>query len=149
MMLTEDTADRMKVKNRLDARESIIGGAKYIVLLRYTIPTRIVEPDRTWLALAAYNQGYGHLEDARILTQRLKLNADSWLDVRKAYLKLREPEHYEQLKHGFARGDETVQFVENIRNYPDSHTRLEKPLDMDIRFELQLDDTTLSIGAPK
>ncbi len=149
MMLTEDTADRMKVKNRLDARESIIGGAKYIVLLRDTIPTRIVEPDRTWLALAAYNQGYGHLEDARILTQRLKLNADSWLDVRKAYLKLREPEHYEQLKHGFARGDETVQFVENIRNYTDILTRLERPLDMDIRFDLQLDDTTLSIGAPK
>ena len=149
MMLTEDTADRMKVKNRLDARESIIGGAKYIVLLRDIIPTRIVEPDRTWLALAAYNQGYGHLEDARILTQRLKLNADSWLDVRKAYLKLREPEHYEQLKHGFARGDETVQFVENIRNYTDILTRLERPLDMDIRYDLQLDDTTLSIGAPK
>lgn len=149
MMLTEDTADRMKVKNRLDARESIIGGAKYIVLLRDIIPSRIVEPDRTWLALAAYNQGYGHLEDARILTQRLKFNADSWLDVRKAYLKLREPEHYEQLKHGFARGDETVQFVENIRNYTDILTRLEKPLDMDIRYDLQLDDTTLSIGAPK
>lgn len=149
MMLTEDTADRMKVKNRLDARESIIGGAKYIVLLRDTIPSRIVEPDRTWLALAAYNQGYGHLEDARILTQRLKLNADSWLDVRKAYLKLREPEYYEQLKHGFARGDETVQFVENIRNYSDILTRLEKPLDLDIRYDLQLDDTTLSIGGPK
>lgn len=149
MMLTEDTADRMKVKNRLDARESIIGGAKYIVLLRDTIPPRIVEPDRTWLALAAYNQGYGHLEDARILTQRFKLNADSWLDVRKAYLKLREPEHYEQLKHGYARGDEAVQFVENIRNYTDILTRLEKPLDLDIRYDLQLDDTTLSIGGPQ
>ena len=149
MMLTEDTADRMKVKNRLDARESIIGGAKYIVLLRDIIPARIAEPDRTWLALAAYNQGYGHLEDARILAQRLGLNADSWLDVRKAYLKLREPEYYEQLKHGFARGDETAQFVENIRNYTDILTRLEKPLDLDIRYDLQLDDTTLSMGAPK
>ena len=149
MMLTEDTADRMKVKNRLDARESIIGGAKYIVLLRDLIPNRIAEPDRTWLALAAYNQGYGHLEDARILAQRLKLNADSWLDVRKAYLKLKEPEHFEQLKHGFARGDEAVQFVENIRNYTDIITRLERPLDMDIRFDLQLDDTTLSRSAAK
>ncbi len=149
MMLTEDTADRMKVKNRLDARESIIGGAKYIVLLRDIIPTRINEPDRTWLALAAYNQGYGHLEDARILAQRLKLNADSWLDVRKAYLKLKEPEYYEQLKHGFARGDEAVQFVENIRNYTDIITRLEKPLDMDVRYDLQLDDTTLSLSVPK
>jgi membrane-bound lytic murein transglycosylase F len=149
MMLTEDTADRMKVKNRLDARDSIIGGAKYIVLLRDLVPSRISEPDRTWLALAAYNQGYGHLEDARILAQRLKLNADSWLDVRRAYLKLREPEHFEQLKHGFARGDEAVQFVENIRNYTDIITRLEKPLNMDIRYELQLNDATLNIGRPK
>lgn len=144
MMLTEETADRMKVKNRLDPRESIIGGAKYIVLLRDLVPTRIAEPDRTWLALAAYNQGYGHLEDARILTQRQKLNADSWLDVRRAYLKLREPEFYNDLKHGFARGDEAVQFVENIRNYTDIITRLEKPLDLNIRYDRQLDDTPLS-----
>ena len=144
MMLTEETADRMKVKNRLDARESIIGGAKYILLMRDTVPIRIAEPDRTWLALAAYNQGYGHLEDARILAQRLKLNADAWLDLRTAYLKLRDPEHHEQLKHGFARGDEAVQFVENVRNYTDILTRLEKPLEMDIRYELQLEDAALT-----
>lgn len=140
MMLTEDTADRMGVKNRLDARESIIGGAKYLQMLRDTVPPRIPEPDRTWLALAAYNQGYGHLEDARILTQKMKLNADSWLDVRKAYLKLRDPEFNESLKHGFARGDEAVQFVENIRNYTDMITRLEKPLEMDIMHDLLLTD---------
>jgi membrane-bound lytic murein transglycosylase F len=139
MMLTEDTADRMKVSNRLDARESIIGGAKYIALLRDTVPVRIAEPDRTWLALAAYNQGYGHLEDARILTARMGLNADSWLDVRKAYPRLREPEVFETLKHGFCRGDEAVQFVENIRNYTDILMRLEKPLDTPIRGEAVLD----------
>ena len=127
MMLTEDTADRMKIKNRLDARESIIGGAKYIALLRDTVPVRIPEPDRTWLALAAYNQGYGHLEDARILTQKLKLNADSWLDVRKVYPMLRLAEHHESLKHGFARGDEAAGFVENVRNYYDILVRVEKP----------------------
>ena len=142
MMLTEDTADRMGVKNRLDPRESIVGGAKYLQLLRDTVPPRIPEPDRTWLALAAYNQGYGHLEDARILTQRMKFNADSWLDVRKAYLKLRDPEVHESLKYGFARGDEAVQFVENIRNYTDILTRLEKPLDLDISHDLLLTDST-------
>ena len=147
MMLTEDTADRMDVKNRLDARESILGGARYLLTLRDVVPMRIQEPDRTWLALAAYNQGYGHLEDARILTQRMKLDADAWLDVRKAYPKLREPEIYETLKHGFARGDEAVQFVENIRNYADILLKLEKPLDMDRRFDLLLDDTRLA--APK
>lgn len=131
MMLTDDTADRMGVKNRLDARESIIGGSKYLLKLRETVPERIPEPDRTWLALAAYNQGYGHLEDARIVTARLKMNPDSWLDVRKAYPKLHEPTTYETLKHGYARGEEAVQFVENIRNYADILTKLETPLELD------------------
>jgi membrane-bound lytic murein transglycosylase F len=143
MMLTEDTADRMGVKNRLDARESILGGAKYLVTLRDTVPDRIQEPDRTWLALAAYNQGYGHLEDARILAARQKLNADSWLDVRKVYPKLREPSVYESLKHGFARGDEAVQFVENVRNYVDIITKLEAPLEMDSRFAATIEDAEL------
>ena len=141
MMLTEDTADRMGVKNRLDPRESILGGAKYLQLLRDTVPARIPEPDRTWLALAAYNQGYGHLEDARVLTQRMRLNADAWLDVRKAYLKLRDPEVHADLKYGFARGDEAVQFVENIRNYADILTRLEKPMNLDVSYDLLLTDS--------
>ncbi len=140
MMLTEDTADRMKVTNRLDARQSIIGGAQYLSLLRDTVPPRIPEPDRTWLALAAYNQGYGHLEDARILTARSGLNADSWLDVRKSYPKLREPEYFETLKYGYCRGDEAVQFVENIRNYTDILYRLEKPFNSDLSKDSPLDE---------
>lgn len=136
MMLTEDTADRMKVKNRLDPRDSIIGGAKYLSLLRDTVPARIAEPDRTWLALAAYNQGYGHLEDARILTQRLRLNADSWLDVRKAYPLMREAQHYESLKHGFCRGDEAVDFVDSVRNFYDILSRLEAPYVPELRINL-------------
>jgi membrane-bound lytic murein transglycosylase F len=125
MMLTEDTADRMKVKNRLDARESIIAGAKYLVLLKEQMPDRIPEPDRTWLALAAYNQGYGHLEDARILTKRAGLNPDSWADVKKWMPLLNRPEYYETLKYGYARGGEAVILVENIRSYYDMLKRLE------------------------
>ena len=52
-----------------DQRQNILGGAKYLAQVIATIPKRIAEPDRTWLALAAYNVGYGHLEDARVLAQ--------------------------------------------------------------------------------
>jgi membrane-bound lytic murein transglycosylase F len=125
MMLTEDTADRMKVKNRLDARESVIAGAKYLVMLKEQMPDRIPEPDRTWLALAAYNQGYGHLEDARILTKRAGLNPDSWADVKKWMPLLNRLEYYETLKHGYARGGEAVILAESIRSYYDMLKRLE------------------------
>ena len=125
MMLTEETADRMKVNNRLDARESILAGAKYLALLKEQMPARITEPDRTWLALAAYNQGFGHLEDARILTQRAGMSPDSWMDVKKWMPLLNRPGYYETLKHGYARGGEAVILVESIRSYYDMLKRLE------------------------
>jgi membrane-bound lytic murein transglycosylase F len=82
MMLTEDTARAVGISDRADPRQSILGGARYFISVRDMIPDRITEPDRTWLALAAYNVGYGHLEDARVLTQMRGKNPDSWQDVR-------------------------------------------------------------------
>jgi len=124
MMLTGDTANRMNVSDRLDARESIIAGAKYFLLLKEHLPSRIPEPDRTWMALAAYNLGYGHLQDARILTQRAGLNPDSWSDVKKRMALLNRHRYYKKLKHGYARGGEAVVLVENIRSYYDMLKRL-------------------------
>ena len=66
MMLTNETADRMGVTDRLDPQQASCAGAHYLLELKDTLPARIQEPDRTWLALAAYNIGYGHLEDARV-----------------------------------------------------------------------------------
>jgi membrane-bound lytic murein transglycosylase F len=125
MMITSDTADQMNVSNRLDARESILAGAKYLQLLKEQLPEHILEPDRTWLALAAYNQGSSHLEDARILTERAGMNPDSWSDVKKWMPQLNQPKYYETLKHGYARGGEAVVLVESIRNYYDMLQRLE------------------------
>jgi membrane-bound lytic murein transglycosylase F len=123
MMLTEETAERLQVKDRLDARESILGGARYFALLKEQLPSRIEEPDRTWLALAAYNIGIGHLEDARVLAQRANLNPNQWQDVRQVIPKLAEPESFNALKHGYARGGEAMQLVDNIRNYYDILSR--------------------------
>jgi membrane-bound lytic murein transglycosylase F len=127
MMLTEDTADRMRVNNRLDARESVLAGARYLQLLRDQLPPRISDKDRTWLALAAYNQGMGHLEDARVLTARSGLNPDSWTDVKKIMPLLSRPEYFEQLKHGAARGGEAVILTETVHQYYDMLKRLEPP----------------------
>lgn len=126
MMLTEETADRMGIKNRLDPRENIVAGAQYLVTLKDGLPARIAEPDRTWLAVAAYNQGLGHLEDARILAQRQKLSPDSWQDVKAVLPLLASPEHYATLKLGYARGGEALAMTESVRSYYDILARLEK-----------------------
>lgn len=127
MMMTTDTADRMGVNDRLDARQSILGGAKYLALLIDQMPLKIEEPDRTWMALAAYNQGQGHLEDARVLAQRRKLNPSAWCDIKQTMPLLASSAHHSTVKHGFCRGGEAVVFVENIRTYYDILLKYEPP----------------------
>ena len=129
MMLTSQTADRMGVADRLDARQSILGGARYLALLKESLPARIAEPDRTWLALAAYNQGLGHMEDARRITQARGGNPDSWADVKEALPYLSRGTYAHVTRYGFARGVEALHFAENIRNYYDILQRLESKFD--------------------
>lgn len=117
MMLTLTTAKQMKIESRLDPRQSIIGGAKYLRYIEDKLPDRIQEPDRLWLTLAGYNVGFGHLEDARILTEHLGDNPDKWVDVKKHLPKLSLKKWYTGLKHGYARGKEPVNYVDNIRAY--------------------------------
>lgn len=119
MMLTRATARQMGVTDREDPAQSIYGGARYFLRVRKKIPERIPEPDRTWLALASYNVGFGHLEDARILTQRQGHDPDRWLHVREHLPLLSQEKWHTQTKHGYARGNEPVRFVENIRRYFD------------------------------
>jgi membrane-bound lytic murein transglycosylase F len=119
MMLTEDTSAQFKVTDRLDPAQSIAAGAQLIAQLKRLVPERIAEPDRTWIALSAFNVGLGHVEDARILAQTQKLNPDSWTDLKKALPLLAKPEYADNAKKGFARGGQAVIFVENIRAYYD------------------------------
>ncbi len=81
MMLTRTTANYIGINNRLDAEESIEGGgARYFRMVHGRIPERIPEPDRTWFALASYNVGFGHLEDARRLAESAgKTRTDGWM----------------------------------------------------------------------
>ena len=127
MMLTAITADRMGVTDRLDPRQNILAGARYLQVLKEDLPPRILEPDRTWIALAAYNVGYGHVEDARIIAQRRGLNPDSWIDLKKTLPLLARSDYYTRVKRGFARGGEAVILTENVRNYYDILQRFEDP----------------------
>ena len=127
MMLTEETADRMGVSNRLDAKESIMAGARYLSFLRDQQLASTPEPDRTWLALAAYNLGLGHLKAARTLATQLNANPDSWYDMKRILPLLAKPRYYQKLKSGRGRGGEAVILAENIRSYYDILSRHQPP----------------------
>jgi membrane-bound lytic murein transglycosylase F len=125
MQLTEDTARKLGVADRLDAKASALGAARYLRELKDKLPARIGEPDRTWLALAAFNIGVGHLEDARVLAQRQKLNPDLWSDVRKTLPLLAQQDYFLQARNGYARGGMPVAFVDRVRAYYDVLLRTE------------------------
>lgn len=128
MMLTNNTAKAMGISNRLDPEQSILGAARVIETLRNDKALKdIPEPDQTWLVLASYNVGLGHLKDAQQLAKQEGLNPEKWNDVRKMLPRLSQKEWYSKTRYGYARGGEPVHFVNNIRRYYDILTWVTQP----------------------
>jgi membrane-bound lytic murein transglycosylase F len=117
MMLTRRTAASLGIKNRLDPVRSIHGGAEYLARMQERVPKSVYHADRTFFALAAYNVGLGHLQDARTLARRENKNPNKWRDMKQVLPLLSEKEHYQTLRYGYARGHEPVNYVERIRAY--------------------------------
>ena len=119
MMLTRKTAGEMGISDRLDVENSLRGGIGYYLKLRNRLPLSITGPDRDWMALAAYNVGAGHLEDARVIAQRKGGNPNLWHDVKHALPLLQQAKYYKNSRRGYARGREALHYVQQIRHYID------------------------------
>ncbi|MGB7997573.1 MAG: membrane-bound lytic murein transglycosylase MltF [Photobacterium halotolerans] len=117
MMLTLPTAKSVGVQNRLDPEQSIRGGTDYLRKMVARVPDSIEEHEKVWFALASYNVGFGHMMDARRLTKKQGGNPDAWSDVKQRLPLLRQRKYYRQTRYGYARGDEALLYVENIRRY--------------------------------
>ena len=118
MQLTLPTAREMGVKRRLDPDQSIMGGVKYLKKL-YDLYDKAPEPDRTLIALAAYNVGTGHILDAQRLASEMKLNPNRWSSLEKALPLLGNARYYKKSRFGYCRGSEPVFHVQSIRTYYD------------------------------
>jgi membrane-bound lytic murein transglycosylase F len=119
MMLTRDAASDLEIDDLTDPEQSILGGTEYLQRMLRNISDEVPEPDRTWLGLAAYNIGLGHLEDARKLTLQNGGNPDKWVDVKKNLPLLSKEKWFQKTRYGYARGREPVRYVENVRSYYD------------------------------
>lgn len=69
------------------------------------------------MVLAAYNQGIGHLDDARTLTRRMGGDANKWEDVSKHFPLLSKQQYYSKAMFGYSRGWEAVTYVKNVLSY--------------------------------
>ena len=126
MMLTDSTAARMGVRDRLDPAQSILGGARYFALMRESISDEVAEPDRTWMAIAAYNLGLGHLRGARQIARSLKRDSTTWVSMRGVLPLMSRPSFARRLRAGPARGGEAVIMTENVRAFYDILRRFEQ-----------------------
>ena len=126
MMLTKRTAKMLGVKNRLDPKQSIIGGTRHLKQMIKFVPKEVEGEDRLKFALAAYNIGMGHIHDAQKLATKLGLNPNSWRDLKIVLPLLSQKRYYRTLKYGYARGSEPVKYVEAIYNYKEILDKSEK-----------------------
>lgn len=117
MMLTLPTARSVDVTNRLNPEQSVRGGVEYLRRMVDRVPDSIPDHEKIWFALASYNVGFGHMMDARRLTKLQGGSPDSWADVKDRLPQLRQKRYFTQTRYGYARGDEALSYVENIRRY--------------------------------
>ena len=116
-MLTNITALQLGIDDRLNAEESIRGGARYLRQLLDRVPDSYPEADRRNVAMAAYNVGMGHIYDARKLARLLDKDPDNWSTLKEVLPLLKQKKYYEKLDYGYARGREPVIYVNRINNY--------------------------------
>jgi membrane-bound lytic murein transglycosylase F len=126
MMLTRTTAKILGVKNRLDPKQSIVGGTRHLNQMMKMVPKSVEGENRLKFALAAYNIGMGHIKDAQKLAKKLGLNHNIWSDLKIVLPLLSQKRYYRNLKYGYARGAEPVKYVEAIYNYKDILEKYEK-----------------------
>jgi membrane-bound lytic murein transglycosylase F len=117
MMLTLDTAAYLGLDDRLDPQKSIFGGAQFYARQTERVADTVAEPDRTWMALAAYNVGFNHIKDARTIVEWKDGDPDTWVDISNALPLLSQRKWYSRVPYGYARGWEPVLYVNNIRAY--------------------------------
>ena len=118
LQLSLSTANYLGISNRIDPEQSILGGARYVRFLVDKIKTKGVTGwDRWFFALAAYNQGLGHLYDAMDLARRLKKNHLKWMGLKEVFPLLSYKKYYQTVKRGYCRGFEALDFVQSIRYY--------------------------------
>ncbi len=117
MQLLPRTAEEMGFHHLTHPESNIRAGLMYLVRMWNRFDSEISVRDRMWFSLASYNAGYGHVFDARRLAKQLGYNPNRWFNhVEKAMLLLSRPRYARRARYGYCRGQEPVQYVQEIRD---------------------------------
>ena len=115
MQLMPSTASELGVRSPSDPESSIHAGTRYLRRLIDRFDPELPLEARIRFALASYNAGVGHVEDARRLAAALGWSPDRWYgSVERALLLLQDPRYYLDSRYGYCRAWETVRYVAQI-----------------------------------
>ncbi|MDQ3262234.1 MAG: transporter substrate-binding domain-containing protein [Myxococcota bacterium] len=119
------TGKEMGFINLEDPEVGVHAGVQYMSRLINKFEPTLPFKQRVRFALAAYNVGYGHVQDARRLAAKLKLDPDRWFgNVERAMLLLEKPQYNRRARHGYCRGSEPVKYVSEIQNRYDNYVKV-------------------------
>ncbi|MBQ3700336.1 MAG: transglycosylase SLT domain-containing protein [Prevotella sp.] len=118
MQIMPATADHLGLPraNIFNPEQNIAAAAKYLGELERNFSDIRERSERTKFVLAAYNGGHFHIRDAMALARKHGKNDHRWADVEGFVLGLARPEYYNdpEVKYGYMRGSETVDYVRKI-----------------------------------
>jgi membrane-bound lytic murein transglycosylase F len=130
MQLMPRIGKEFGAKNIYDPAQNIAAGIDYLQWLENywdEIPDSL---ERTKFILASYNAGQGHVQDARRLAIKYDKNPNKWdKNVAELMLKKSQEKYYtdEVVEFGYCRGEEPVNYVEEILERYDHYRRFVNP----------------------
>lgn len=108
-----------------DPETGVHAGVKYMSRLLSQFDPSLPFKHRVRFALASYNVGRGHVDDARRLAVTMGLDPDKWFgNVERAMLRLQDPRVARTTKYGYCRGEEPVKYVSEIQTRYESYLTL-------------------------
>lgn len=119
MQILPRTAEQLGVEDELayDPEVGIHAGIRYLAWVRDRFDDELPVRDRMWFTLAAYNAGFGHVNDARRIAAEEELNPNRWFgNVERAMLLLSRPQYAQRTRFGYCRCTEPVNYVREILN---------------------------------
>ena len=114
MQLMPVTARSLGVHNTYSVHQNLSGGMRYLAQQVARFDT-LGPNEALAFGLAAYNAGFGHVQDARELARREGLNPNVWSgNVETAIEMLAYERYYREATYGYCRGSETTDYVSRI-----------------------------------
>jgi membrane-bound lytic murein transglycosylase F len=125
MQILPRTAAELGVPQIDGVGANIRAGARYLRrLIDAFAENGLEQRQQVRFAIAAYNVGLGHIQDARAIAPQVGLDRNVWFkNVEEALRLKKQPRWHEKSKFGYCRADEPIRYVSAVQTWYDVYVR--------------------------